>query len=99
MIRTSTVDLGSTKFVFVTGGVVSSLGKGLAASSMGALLKSDWVTAGSFASWNSGSRSVEHPPEAFTTRCQGTWLGRGKRRRVRSPAISTMQARQLPSGR
>ena len=28
-----------TKFVFVTGGVVSSLGKGLAASSMGALLE------------------------------------------------------------
>jgi CTP synthase len=29
-----------TKFVFVTGGVVSSLGKGIAASSIGALLKS-----------------------------------------------------------
>jgi hypothetical protein len=28
-----------TKFVFVTGGVVSSLGKGLAAASMGALLE------------------------------------------------------------
>jgi CTP synthase len=30
----------STKFIFVTGGVVSSLGKGLAASSLGALLES-----------------------------------------------------------
>jgi CTP synthase len=30
----------STKFIFVTGGVVSSLGKGLAAASMGALLES-----------------------------------------------------------
>src|SRR5205085_3541770 len=29
-----------TKFVFVTGGVVSSLGKGLTASSLGALLSS-----------------------------------------------------------
>src|SRR6266581_457719 len=29
-----------TKFVFVTGGVVSSLGKGIAASSIGTLLKS-----------------------------------------------------------
>jgi len=29
----------STKYIFVTGGVVSSLGKGLAASSMGALLE------------------------------------------------------------
>ncbi len=30
---------GKTKFIFVTGGVVSSLGKGLAASSIGALLE------------------------------------------------------------
>src|SRR6187455_2825338 len=29
-----------TKFIFVTGGVVSSLGKGLASASMGALLES-----------------------------------------------------------
>src|SRR5438045_5219361 len=29
-----------TKFIFVTGGVVSSLGKGLAAASIGALLES-----------------------------------------------------------
>ena len=28
-----------TRFVFVTGGVVSSLGKGIAASSLGLLLK------------------------------------------------------------
>ncbi len=28
-----------TKFIFVTGGVLSSLGKGLAAASIGALLK------------------------------------------------------------
>ena len=29
-----------TKFIFVTGGVMSSLGKGLAAASIGALLES-----------------------------------------------------------
>jgi CTP synthase len=34
MVRTK-----KTKYLFVTGGVVSSLGKGLAASSMGALLE------------------------------------------------------------
>ncbi|MCB1760911.1 MAG: hypothetical protein KDI68_14165, partial [Gammaproteobacteria bacterium] len=28
-----------TKFVFITGGVVSSLGKGIAAASLGALLE------------------------------------------------------------
>ncbi len=33
-------DVRRTKFIFVTGGVVSSLGKGLAAASMGALLES-----------------------------------------------------------
>ena len=32
-------NLASTKFIFVTGGVVSSLGKGLAAASIGALLQ------------------------------------------------------------
>ena len=31
---------GTTKFIFVTGGVISSLGKGIAASSIGLLLKS-----------------------------------------------------------
>ena len=30
----------ATKFIFVTGGVVSSLGKGLAAASIGCLLES-----------------------------------------------------------
>ena len=30
----------SAKFIFVTGGVVSSLGKGLAAASIGSLLES-----------------------------------------------------------
>jgi CTP synthase len=33
------VDRSKTKFIFVTGGVVSSLGKGLAAASLGALLE------------------------------------------------------------
>ncbi|MBV8774805.1 MAG: CTP synthetase, partial [Deltaproteobacteria bacterium] len=33
------VDRGKTKFIFVTGGVVSSLGKGLAAASLGTLLE------------------------------------------------------------
>src|SRR3984893_17494973 len=34
-----TVERGKTKFIFVSGGVVSSLGKGLAAASLGALLE------------------------------------------------------------
>ena len=33
------MERGKTKFVFVSGGVVSSLGKGLAAASLGALLE------------------------------------------------------------
>ena len=33
-------DLHQTKYVFVTGGVVSSLGKGIIAASLGMLLKS-----------------------------------------------------------
>src|SRR5580700_9369717 len=33
------VERAKTKFIFVTGGVVSSLGKGLAAASLGALLE------------------------------------------------------------
>src|SRR5712671_2369163 len=37
--RESIVERGKTKFIFVTGGVVSSLGKGLAAASLGALLE------------------------------------------------------------
>ncbi len=36
----SDADRAKTKFIFVTGGVVSSLGKGLASASMGALLES-----------------------------------------------------------
>ncbi len=35
-----------TKFIFVTGGVVSSLGKGITAASLGCILKSrDWKVA------------------------------------------------------
>src|SRR5216683_3216093 len=37
--RDSNVERTKTKFIFVTGGVVSSLGKGLAAASLGALLE------------------------------------------------------------
>ncbi|MCI5207739.1 MAG: CTP synthetase, partial [Candidatus Electrothrix sp. ATG2] len=33
-----------TKFIFITGGVLSSLGKGLAAASIGALLESRGMT-------------------------------------------------------
>ncbi|MFN3330080.1 MAG: hypothetical protein ACK419_04050, partial [Pyrinomonadaceae bacterium] len=33
-----------TKFIFVTGGVVSSLGKGLASASIGCLLESRGLT-------------------------------------------------------
>jgi CTP synthase len=32
-------DVGNVRFIFVTGGVVSSLGKGIVASSLGTLLK------------------------------------------------------------
>jgi CTP synthase len=35
---------GKTKFIFITGGVLSSLGKGLTAASLGALLKSKGLT-------------------------------------------------------
>src|SRR4030067_632026 len=35
---------GRTKFIFITGGVLSSLGKGLAAASIGALLESRGLT-------------------------------------------------------
>ena len=31
------------KYIFVTGGVVSSLGKGIVASSLGRLLKRSWI--------------------------------------------------------
>lgn len=33
-----------TKFIFITGGVLSSLGKGLSAASIGALLKTRGLT-------------------------------------------------------
>ena len=32
--------MANTKYIFITGGVVSSLGKGIAAASIGALLES-----------------------------------------------------------
>jgi len=35
---------GRTKFIFVTGGVLSSLGKGLTAASIGALMESRGLT-------------------------------------------------------
>lgn len=35
----------ATKFVFITGGVVSSLGKGITAAALGRLLKCRGVTA------------------------------------------------------
>ncbi len=38
--RPATVSTGETRFIFITGGVVSSLGKGIAASSIGRLLVS-----------------------------------------------------------
>src|SRR6059058_1898759 len=37
-LRGSTMPTGQTRFIFITGGVVSSLGKGIAASSIGRLL-------------------------------------------------------------
>ena len=33
----------AVKYVFVTGGVVSGLGKGITAASLGRLLKSSWL--------------------------------------------------------
>ena len=35
-----------TKFIFVTGGVVSGLGKGITAASLGRLLKAAWLEGG-----------------------------------------------------
>ncbi len=40
IIRFSRTSISMTKYVFVTGGVVSSLGKGIAAASLGAILES-----------------------------------------------------------
>src|SRR5699024_8738405 len=37
-------DVVNTRFIFVTGGVVSSLGKGIAAASLGALLEARGLT-------------------------------------------------------
>ena len=34
------ISLGKTKYIFITGGVVSGLGKGITAASLGRLLKS-----------------------------------------------------------
>src|SRR5439155_4275745 len=42
--RARPVGPGVTKYVFVTGGVVSSLGKGITAASLGRLLKSRGLT-------------------------------------------------------
>ena len=39
-MRTARAENSMTKHIFVTGGVVSSLGKGLTASSLGRLLRS-----------------------------------------------------------
>jgi CTP synthase len=39
VVEDASVERSKTKFIFVTGGVVSSLGKGLAAASLGALLE------------------------------------------------------------
>ena len=36
--------MSSTKYIFVTGGVVSSIGKGIAAASLGRLLRSRGYT-------------------------------------------------------
>src|SRR4030088_3172918 len=38
--RAATTSAGETRFIFITGGVVSSLGKGIAAASIGRLLVS-----------------------------------------------------------
>ena len=32
-----------TKYIFVTGGVVSSLGKGITAASLGRFIKESWI--------------------------------------------------------
>ena len=39
-MSTTSRDNRKTKFIFITGGVVSSLGKGIAAASIGGLLES-----------------------------------------------------------
>ena len=44
----------STKYVFVTGGVVSSLGKGLAAASLGRLLRSRAAADGNSTAFTEG---------------------------------------------
>ena len=37
------IDKKNTRFLFFTGGVASSLGKGIASATLGALLQSSWL--------------------------------------------------------
>ena len=57
--------MAKTKYIFITGGVVSSLGKGIAAASIGALLESKYsnllvsaLLVGSLKNKNSSSTSL-----------------------------------------
>ena len=52
---------GETRFIFVTGGVVSSLGKGIAAASIGRLLVSRGLR---------GRRSRSSTPTSTSTRAR-----------------------------
>ena len=56
----------SAKFIFVTGGVVSSLGKGLAAASIGCLLESRGLKV-NIRSLTHTSTSIRAPCRPFST--------------------------------
>ena len=49
------------RYIFITGGVVSSLGKGLAAAALGALLQARGYTRSGCASWTLTSTSIRAP--------------------------------------
>ena len=57
-----------TRFVFVTGGVVSSLGKGIAAASLGAILESRGMRV-TMLKLDPETRDI--PVLTYTTECEG----------------------------
>src|SRR6476620_11941882 len=70
--KEKTMDQNQTKFIFVTGGVVSSLGKGLAASSIGCLLeargmKVQMMKLDPYINVDPGTMSPFQPGEVFVT--------------------------------
>ena len=73
----------STKFIFVTGGVVSSVGKGISVASIGRILKSSGITVSvmkldPYLNVDPGTMSPYQHGEVFVTKMAGrriwTWV-------------------------